>query len=212
MIQRTNAEWMAVLRLSGSEYEAALQDLREIIQARLPSALNGWLAGGAPQVSALIEEVTQDTLLKVLDHLDAFEGRSQFTTWVYKIAAHTALTELRHKRWKDISLEDLLEREDQPVTPVAAADTDEDPEVQVMQSDLFVRLWSMIQEELTDRQLLVVKLIAIHGLPVEETARQVGMERNALYKMLHDARLRLKHRLAREGLEISEVLAVFEHG
>jgi RNA polymerase sigma-70 factor, ECF subfamily len=209
VIRRTNAEWIAALRLSGSEYETALQDLREIILARLPSALDGWLASDSPQASALVEEVAQDTLLKVLGHLDTFEGRSQFTTWVYKIAAHTALTELRHRRWKDVSLEDLLEREDQPVIP-AAADTHEDPEVQVMQSDLLIRLWGMICEELTDRQLLVVKLVAIHGLPVEETARQVGMERNALYKMLHDARLRLKHRLAREGLEVSEVLAVFE--
>jgi RNA polymerase sigma-70 factor (ECF subfamily) len=41
-------------------------------------------------------------------------------------------------------------------------------------------------------------------------ARRMDMKRNALYKLLHDARLRLKRRLASEGLTAQEVLAVFE--
>lgn len=44
---------------------------------------------------------TQETLLRVLDQLDTFEGRSLFTTWVHKIAIRIALTELRRKRWRD---------------------------------------------------------------------------------------------------------------
>jgi RNA polymerase sigma-70 factor (ECF subfamily) len=54
--------------------------------------------------------------------------------------------------------------------------------------------------------------IIVQDMPIEEVARKMGMGRNALYKLLHDARLRLKHRLAAEGLAASEVLAVFEQG
>ena len=50
----------------------------------------------------------------------------------------------------------------------------------------------------------------MEGFPLEEAARRLGTNRNALYKMLHDARLRLKKRLEKEGLTPQEVLSVFE--
>jgi RNA polymerase sigma-70 factor (ECF subfamily) len=52
--------------------------------------------------------------------------------------------------------------------------------------------------------------VGVQGMPLEEAARRLGTDRNALYKLLHDARLRLKRRLAREGLSPAELLAVFE--
>jgi RNA polymerase sigma-70 factor (ECF subfamily) len=38
----------------------------------------------------------------------------------------------------------------------------------------------------------------------------MGSNRNALYKLMHDARQRLQKRLAEEGLSSQEVLAAFE--
>ncbi len=90
---RTNEEWLAGLRSDGQAQQAALADLREVILAGLPYALPE-----APLEEALAEEVTRETLRQVVQRLDAFEGRSRFTTWVYKIAAHTALAELRRRR------------------------------------------------------------------------------------------------------------------
>ena len=98
---RTNETWLADLRDNGQARELALEDLRAIIQKGLPFALSRWLSPDQPQFNALVEEVTQETLLRVLDQLDTFEGRSQFTTWVHKIAVRIALTELRRKRWRD---------------------------------------------------------------------------------------------------------------
>jgi hypothetical protein len=37
----------------------------------------------------------------------------------------------------------------------------------------------------------------------------MGMNRNALYKLIHDARLRLKRRLEADGLTIQQLLATF---
>ncbi|NIR25616.1 MAG: RNA polymerase sigma factor, partial [Gammaproteobacteria bacterium] len=53
-------------------------------------------------------------LLRALDHLHTFEGRSKFTTWVHKIAVRVALTELRRKRWEDVSLDEILESSEAP--------------------------------------------------------------------------------------------------
>ena len=117
MQSRTNEAWLSDLRSTGPVRDAALEDLRVIIQKGLPYALSRWLSPDLPQFSALIDEVTQETLLRVLDQLNTFEGRSQFTTWVHKIAVRIALTELRRKRWWDASLDELTENEDVPPPP-----------------------------------------------------------------------------------------------
>jgi RNA polymerase sigma-70 factor (ECF subfamily) len=44
---------------------------------------------------------------------------------------------------------------------------------------------------------------------MDEVAQQLGTNRNALYKLLHDARLRLQKRLAAEGLSPKDLLALF---
>ncbi len=211
-MKRTNEQWLADLQASGERREVALADLRTIILAGLPAALSGWISPGEPQYDGLAEEVTQETTLKVLSHLSTFEGRSQFTTWVYKIAVRIALTELRRSRWKDVSLESLTEPDEGPMSSHLLADASVNPETQAIQVDLLVRLQMMMKEELTDRQMMAMNLIAVHHMPMEEVARRLGSERNAVYKMMHDVRLRLKRRLAREGLEIAEILAVFEAG
>jgi RNA polymerase sigma-70 factor (ECF subfamily) len=50
----------------------------------------------------------------------------------------------------------------------------------------------------------------LKGMPMEEVAQRMGMKRNALYKLIFDARLRLKRRMAREGLSPAEMMAAFE--
>lgn len=86
MSTRPNEAWLSDLRNTGEVHEEALNDLREVIQKGLPYALSRWLPSDSPLFSPLVEEVTQETLLRVLDQLDTFEGRSLFTTWVHKIA------------------------------------------------------------------------------------------------------------------------------
>src|SRR5262245_65925556 len=101
MIARTNEAWLSELRSNGEVRGKALEDLRLVIQRGLPYALSRWLSPDQPQFSALLEEVTQETLLRVLDQSDSFEGRSQFTTWVHKIAVRIALTDLPRQRSRD---------------------------------------------------------------------------------------------------------------
>jgi RNA polymerase sigma-70 factor (ECF subfamily) len=142
----------------------------------------------------------------VLDRLGDFQGRSQFTTWVHTIAVRVALTELRRKRWENVSLEALLEDDENPAPSGLAADPDPSPERQVEGYDLSMRVRRIIDEELTDKQRQALIAMAIQGMPMEEIARRLGTNRNALYKLLHDARLRIKNRLAAEGLSPEDVL------
>jgi RNA polymerase sigma-70 factor (ECF subfamily) len=212
LTERNNEEWLSDLRTLGPAQETALNDLRTIIRSGLPYALSNYLSPSDPQFDELAEEVTQDTLLRVLDNLETFEGRSKFTTWVHKIAIRIALTELRRKRWQDISLDSLVETEDGQISISLMADPGVSPELVTEQMDILNRVERIILEELTDKQRSALMATRIHGMPMETVAQKMGMNRNALYKLLHDARLRLKRRLAEEGLSPEEALRTFEVG
>ncbi len=208
---RTNAEWLSDLGSPGPAREAALADLRAQVLAGLPRALSPFLSPTDPRFEALAEETAQETLLRVLDRLHTFEGRSQFTTWVYKIALRIALSELRRQKWRDVSLDDLLEeKDDQPARTRLEAGPAINPEEAAERADVLRRVERIINEELTPRQRSALVAAGVGGMPLEEVARRLGMQRNALYKLLHDGRLRLKRRLEREGLTAAEVRAMFE--
>lgn len=212
MVKRTNEQWLADLKSDGIDKESALGDLHQIILRGLPYALSNWLPVNDPRLQALAEDTAQETLLRVLEYLDTFEGRSMFTTWVHKIAVRIALTELRRKRWENVSLDELLEGDETPPALHIMSDPAPTPEDLTEGSDMIDRIQRIIAEELTDKQRKAMIAIAIKGMPLEEVARRMGTNRNALYKLMHDTRLRLKKRLAVEGLSAEDVLAVFEKG
>jgi len=62
---------------------------------------------------------------------------------------------------------------------------------------------------LTARQRRALVAVAIHGMPLEEVARRMGTNRNALYKLLHEARQRLKNRMLVAGVSPQDVLDLF---
>lgn len=210
MNTRTNADWVKQLNSAGIEQEAALSDLRLILQKGLPYGLSKWLSWDDPQFEPLMEEVIQDTLLRVLERLNTFEGRSQFTTWVYKIAIRIALSELRRRRWRDVSLDEMMEDEQATPRPQLAADPIPNPEINVENEDMMGRVMRIIDEEMTEKQRQAMMAVGVRGMPMDEVARRMGVNRNALYKLLHDARLRLKTRLTKEGLTPQEILSSFD--
>jgi len=212
MTRRNNDEWLNDLRGTGETYESAIADLRAVIAHGLPFALSRWLSPSNPQFDSLVEEVTQEAILRVLDQMDTFEGRSQFTTWVHKIAIRIALTELRRKRWQDTSLDEIVDNEDTPTPQGILRDTGVSPEGAAERADMLAHVRRVINEELTERQRDALVMLGFQGMPMEVTAKKLNTNRNALYKLLHDARLRLKSRLESEGLSAQEILAAFEQG
>lgn len=207
---RDNATWHSDLRSSDERRDLALEDLKTTLRRVLPPALTRYLSPDTGHFDAFLEDVIQETLMRVIDRLDTFEGRSQFTTWVYKIAIRIALNELRHRKWKEVSLDGLEEGDEPDQMPVERfASSDPQPESILERKDMLELVKRIIQEELTPRQHAALTAISVKGVPMEEVARRMGTNRNALYKMLHDARLRLKGRLEREGLRPEELLDMF---
>ncbi len=206
MPERTNQEWMAALGRAGPERELALADLR----ALLVRGLSYVMADRAQVSEADIEGFVQEALLKVLDSFDSFWGDSRFTTWAQKIAVHEAFTELRRKRWENVFLDEMTARYEGDFTPAVLTDARPSPEEQLTQRGLLELIERLIVEELTDRQRQAIVGVVFTGMPTEEVARRMGTNRNALYKLMHDARQQLKRSLQAEGVSLEAALAAFE--
>lgn len=200
---RTNKEWLADLR--GPEQDQALADLHGFLVRGL-----GYSLGTRSDVDeAMIEDFVQDALLKILGTLDNFRGESKFTTWAQKIAVRVGYSELRRRRWRDVSLDGMIEAGDMDFVPEVLVDPSAGPEQQATQHIFLTTLRRLIATELTDKQRQALVAVRIQGMPLEEVARRMGTNRNALYKLLHDARQRLKRKLEAEGLTPEEILAGF---
>jgi len=99
---RSNSEW--VRQLSEPPDSQALEELRQILVRGLRSSLAAYVDRERDQ---FVEDIAQDSLLRILKKLDTFKGESGFVAWAMKIAVREGLSELRRKKWKDVSLEDL---------------------------------------------------------------------------------------------------------
>jgi RNA polymerase sigma-70 factor (ECF subfamily) len=208
--QRDNQAWLTDLRRPGEPREQALADLREILVRGLRHGLRAWLEPDSPALEPLVQETAQEAVLRILQRLDSFEGRSRFTTWAHKVAIRLALSELRRKQWQDVSLDQMLEPEEGETRQMWLADPAPGPALTVERHDMLARLGRILQEELTPHQLRVMQAVALRGVPLEALAQKMGVERNALYKLMHDARVKLKRRLAREGMTPADLMQLFE--
>ena len=207
---RDNQTWLADLNSAGGRRASALNDLREIIVRMLPKALSRWLSPDSGHFEPFLQDVAQETLVRVLDRLDTFEGRSKFTTWVYTIAIRIALSELRLRKWKEVSLDQLEEGDEPDEAPHPKfANQGTDPETAVEQKQAMMMVKQIIEQELTPRQRTVMMAVNVQGIPLDVIAQRIGSNRNAVYKMMHDARVKLKRRLELEGYPPDELLKMF---
>lgn len=212
--ERTNEEWVA--QLSNPETQPlALEDLR----ARLQKGLFYYLSQErsdlrhlpASEQEQLAQDFAQDATLRVLQNIDYFRGESRFTTWANKIAIRLAISELRRARYKDFSLDDLTANGEflgantnligsAPLNPERAAEQD----------NIRTVLRNSLQAALTPRQYQALVAVALENVPMDVVATQLGTNRNALYKLIHDARKKLKSHLEEQGLSTDYLLKLFE--
>ena len=199
MTERTNEVWLQ--SLGGTGDEAAVAELREVLRRGLRRAL----AGRAAADDGFIEDMAQEGVLKVLGGLATFRGDSRFTTWAITVAVRVAFTELRRARWRDVSLDRLVE--DAPARLPAAPPADT-PSQDARQA-ILAEMHRVLESDLTDRQRQAL-VAELRGMPQAEIAAQMGLTRNALYKLTYDARQNLKRGLEAAGIGGDEVRETFD--
>lgn len=210
MAHRTNEQWLDQLQANGPEHDDAVSDLLTILVSGLRRGLLAQVNTSAPEFETQAEDFAQEALLKILANIKSFAGRSKFTTWAHKIAVSVALTELRRKRWQDRSLDGMMDDSEGDYTPSLAADSAPAPENAAERAEAMAHVSRLIEEALTEKQRTALVAAVIQGLSTNEIAQKMAMKPNAVYKLLHDARLRLKRSLTQEGLTPADIISVFE--
>jgi RNA polymerase sigma-70 factor, ECF subfamily len=193
--------WVRRLSAHGREREGAVEDLHalllratrfEIGRSDRPGSVVGSVG-----LDDLAVQAADDALLAILAKLDTFRGNSRFTTWAYKFALLEAAVKLRRRSWhgRELPLEadgwaQVLE------------DRRESPAGQAEASELIDAVRDAIAEVLTPHQRAVLVAITLNDVPIDVLAERRNTTRGALYKTLHDARRKLRTRLADDGLEL----------
>jgi RNA polymerase sigma-70 factor, ECF subfamily len=193
--------WVRRLSAHGRERESAVEDLHALLLRATRFEIGrrdrpGSVAGSVG-LDDLAVQAADDALLAILAKLHTYCGNSRFTTWAYKFALLEAAVTLRRRPWhgRELPLEadgwaQVLE------------DRRESPAGQAEASELIHAVRDAITEVLTPHQRAVLVAITLNDVPIDVLAERRNTTRGALYKTLHDARRKLRKRLAEDGLAL----------
>lgn len=164
------------------------------------------------------EEVTQQTFLSVIEHLDKFREESLFRTWLLRIATNHALALLRKQKVRAAS----------PLNDGDSDDGDSDDAYDGIPHPEYIAAWRETPEELAVRRetrqhidealatlnekyRAVFVLRDIEELSTRETADILGITQEAVKVRLLRARLMLRERLTRLFGDESTRVAPHDH-
>jgi RNA polymerase sigma-70 factor (ECF subfamily) len=158
------------------------------------------MLAGIPQgeLEDLAVQAADDALVAILAKLDSFRGESRFTTWAYKFALLEAGVKLRRRAWRDRE----VTLDDDPFHP-ALRDHGPTAQARLEEAELFAAVRVALQTVLTPRQREVLVALTLDDVPIDVLAERLGTTRGALYKMLHDARRKLRAAVGENGWRTS---------
>jgi RNA polymerase sigma-70 factor (ECF subfamily) len=147
-----------------------------------------------PELEDLAYQAAADALLAITAKLGQFRGESRFTTWAYKFVIFEVSAKLGRHFWRH------------PIVPFDAEDWDRlpdrfgfEPERESEWRDLLAALRRAVDTDLTPRQREIFVAIVLNDVPLDALVVELGSNRNAIYKMLFDARRKLRSALDANG-------------
>jgi RNA polymerase sigma-70 factor, ECF subfamily len=156
-----------VVRAAAAGDLAAFEWLVRCYQAHVWRFLRHLLGDGA-----LAEDVTQETFLRVYQHLPSFAWRSSFSTWVFQVARNAGLDALRSRRRHDRLLQALP-----PPRPEAAPDAR-------------AEAWAAVAA-LSPKLREALLLVEVFGFTYREAARVLRVPDGTVKSRVFQARTRL---------------------
>jgi RNA polymerase sigma-70 factor (ECF subfamily) len=192
-----SAWWLEVLAETGPRREAALVRLYELLVRVARAEVRRREARvriAGPELDDLACQAAADALMAVTGKLGQFRGESRFTTWACKFAIFEVSSKIGRHFWSH------------PVVPLDAEDWDRlpdrfgyEPAREAEWRDLLAALRRAVDHELTARQREVFVAIVLNGVPLDTLTIKLGSNRNAIYKVLFDARRKLRAALVANG-------------
>lgn len=137
------------------------------------------------------DTISQDTFIQAYTHLAKFEGRSEFETWLTRIAINRSRDALRRRRFVSLFVNNDEEEREGFVEPV---DDRPDPEREIMARQLRVAI-ERAERALSSQQKVIFRLRHYEGCSLEEIAELLGLRsgtvRAHLFRAIHKIRKEL---------------------
>ena len=200
----SDSELYDAIRSGSALRDTAISQLRALLVRGLSKSLSGRY-----RQPLNADDIAQEALLKILASIDQFSGKSKFVTWSMTIAIRVGISDLRRKYHADQSLEYFR--------------TDDGGRIEISQETAFTEtnvhtnreigqlLQRLIDCELTEKQRIVVRSF-LSDYSTDGIAHALGLNRNAIYKLLHDARTKLKNGLESHGYGPDDIASFLASG
>jgi RNA polymerase sigma-70 factor (ECF subfamily) len=131
------------------------------------------------------EDVAQLVLLRLHAHVDRFDGRSRFTTWLFRVTRNVTLSRQHRERRR----QDLLSRQDATATDSSHEHAHDDA------AGERIRMLLACCDDLPRRQCEVFELADLRGVESNEIATRLGITPSTVRGLLMKARRRIRLRM-----------------
>jgi RNA polymerase sigma-70 factor (ECF subfamily) len=139
-------------------------------------------------------DVLQETFIKVFEKIDSFDGRSDFFTWLYRIATNLSLMKLRKNKRIVLSDEDIEQQFDRP-NSVEIQEWQSLPLKDMLTKEFRQRLDEAV-ESLPEIYRSVFVLRDLENLSIKETSKILNITETNVKVRLKRARMYLREKLA----------------
>jgi RNA polymerase sigma-70 factor (ECF subfamily) len=198
MLDAESAEWISALSGDGFKREAGLARLHDLLirvavrELRRREAPGGI---GGPELDDLAHQAAADAMLAILAKLGTFRGESRFTTWAYRFVVLEVSSKLGRHYWR--------------LHPAASLDAEEwerlpdrfgvDPGEHAERTEMIAAVRLAVEQALTAHQRRLFVAVVLNGVPLDAVVDRLGLNRNAVYKTVFDARRKIRACLVANG-------------
>jgi len=183
--------WWERLHATGPTRRRAIEDLHERLRIEasfhIRQRVRDLSSFPRSDIDDLAVQAADDALVVLLRKLEQYRGDSLFLTWARRFAALEAPVSIRRRLGRDrvgISRD--------PDSAFLVADPAQSTHGLVETQELLETVSEAMVDELTTRQRTVLTAIAINGVTTDTLADDLHTTPGAIYKSLHDARVKLR--------------------
>jgi RNA polymerase sigma-70 factor, ECF subfamily len=183
--------------LAGSRREEAATRLRERLLRISRAEVNrrrSQLDFGGPELDDIAEQAASDAAVAVLAKLGDFRGESRFTTWAAKFAILEVSSKVGRHQWRRAGVHLDLDAWERMPDRFGYG-----PGQEAESRELLAALRVAVETRLSERQRRVFEAIVLNEVPLDVLVVELDSNRNAIYKVLFDARRKLRTDLVANG-------------
>ena len=196
-LDEESAGWLCRLAADSEERHAAEGELHaRLVRIALAEVRrrSGSTPVTGPELTDVAHQAADDAMVAILAKLGDFRGESRFITWAYRFVILEVSAKLGRHYWRH------------PPVALGAGEWVRlpdrfgiDPVRQAEAAGVLAEVRRVVEEELTAHQRRIFVAIVVDQIPRDALGAELGLQKNAVYKVIFDARRKIRRALVAKG-------------